>query len=629
MDYRIKQIIQNEASQIRELAQKCKSYYSEDITPKKIIAFLLQFEDYEKIKLVLKLLFNINFLSSRKITHLIKEAYNKIDEKDKSQPMIAPLGTSQDSSALICYSLFKDIFKEESDALNRVIEVTQLESELNRRNPSSLIFIDDNITSGTQLKDFFSELLVGKAKPELIQTPLSAENATKLKKIPIYICYAIRLTKECQEIINKIKSEYNLNLRILSGADDYYNYTEFSSPIVESLEESERIKKLVIEYSKPLYEDKKWDKDKLYNRLLGYGNLGKLTVFSHNVPKSLIPFFWKTGIVNSKVWIPLFPERQELKQIEQHKYDFDIYLNEVASILLSDVTLIREPEIIFGFNPLDGTTDQDGNLTFDIPDDQSLSKVFKNLIQHKYGYDSNSFDSNKFNSLPHFPRSITRMPLPPNYNHELSEADYKNYKQYIDKVNIALGNYEKNFELYLAELSGQGKLKINISNIGIGAANHVRLRLSFNSGELIFDEPKVLISPHKQSYQVKKAQEFRYTNHSFEEAEIFKPFYYKKEISGSNLDKGMGLNLTLNFSKISHKDRQERILDYIVINRNKEYLTLKYELLWDESIEGIEGEMKIFTNKVPQSEKELSYLYKQIPQQSNSMLRNDFTDILP
>lgn len=191
MDHRVKQLIHRNANQIRELSQRFSSYYSDDITVEKTIAFLLQFETYENIMFAFKLFSNINFLTSRKITYVIKSAFAKISDNDKLDPLIAPLGTSQDSSALVCYSLFKDIFEDESKILNCIIEVTQLEIELNNRNPSSIIFIDDNITSGTQLKDFFKELLEGGTNPELISNPLTPQNVKKIKEIPIYICYCI------------------------------------------------------------------------------------------------------------------------------------------------------------------------------------------------------------------------------------------------------------------------------------------------------------------------------------------------------------------------------------------------------------------------------------------------------
>jgi len=612
MDNKIKQIIQENTSQIRELAQKFNSYYSDDITAQKIVAFLLQFEDYEKIKHVLKLLSNINFLSSRKITHLIKSAYEKVNEQDKSQPLIAPLGTSQDSSALVCYSLFKDIFEDESDALDSVIEVTQIENKLTSKNPSSIIFIDDNITSGTQLKDFFEELLVGSEKPELIPTPLSKESFDKLKNIPIYVCYAIRLTKECQDKIDEIKSTYNLNLQVFAGADDYYNYTEFSSPIIDSPEESKRIKDLVIEYSKPLYQDKNWDKEKLYNRLIGYGNLGKLTVFSHNVPKSFIPFFWKTGIVNEKPWIPLFPERQELKKIERDNYSFDIYLYEVANNLLNDINPTRYPEMEFFLKPLDGSLDEDGNLIFNIPDDLSLSKVFETLNLNQYEHKNNIFYI-----LPDSHGPLDDFDAPPYQiatQSSLSDEDYEKYKQYIDKVNLGLRNYKKNFELYLTELSGQGQLNVSIENSGTGVANNARLRLSYNSSEIIFGSPQILVAPYR--YEVKDLEDFQYKNHPFKEDELFQPFSYDKKISGKNIEKNKKFDLILSRPKISHEDGYEETLDYIIIDRNKEYFTLDYKLLWDESIEGIKGEIKIFINKMPRSKEELSYLYDKVTENS-------------
>lgn len=614
MDHRVKQFFHTKASQITELAQRFNSYYSEDISPKKIIAFLLQFEEYEKIELTFKLISNINFLGNRKITHLIKIAYLKIDDPDKTNPLIAPLGTSQDSSALVCYSLFKDIFEDESNALLNVIEVSQIESELNKRNPTSLILIDDNITSGTQLRDFFDELFTSTNNRELIPNPLSDNSINKLRLIPIYVCYAIRLTKECEEVIEQIKSKYNIKLNILSGASDYYNYTEFSSPIIDSLEESIKMQSLIIEYSKSLYEDKAWDENKLYNRLLGYGNLGKLTIFSHNVPKSLIPFLWKFGLVKGKIWIPLFPERQELKKIERNNYKFETYLDEVANMLLTESNIMREPDLDFYLEPLNGINENGEKITLIIPSDESLEKVLKTIKTTQYEYEKNEFYPLKKFVEPLLSTSgllYNKFQYSETFS-SLSKEKYNQYKKYIDEVNKGLLEYKKNIELYITELSGKGMINLNINNFGIGAANNVRFRLTFNTSEIIFIKPEILIAPYLNSFEVKSVKDFQYSNSTFKIDEMFEPHQYNETISGRKLCKDMSLYRTLHFQKISHRDSVQKTLDYLVISRNKEFITLKYELLWDESIEGISGELKLFLRKEDQNEKKLEYLYNQI-----------------
>ena len=40
---------------------------------------------------------------------------------------------------------------------------------------------------------------------------------------------------------------------------------------------------------------------------LGYGDMGALVAFHNTVPNNTLPIFWSSGVVNDKLWKPLFP----------------------------------------------------------------------------------------------------------------------------------------------------------------------------------------------------------------------------------------------------------------------------------------------------------------------------------
>jgi hypothetical protein len=55
-----------------------------------------------------------------------------------------------------------------------------------------------------------------------------------------------------------------------------------------------------------LADKKHWTESLRKERSLGYDNLQKLLVFSHNTPTCSLPIFWKEGEYKGKKWVPLF-----------------------------------------------------------------------------------------------------------------------------------------------------------------------------------------------------------------------------------------------------------------------------------------------------------------------------------
>src|SRR5690606_1086342 len=77
-------------------------------------------------------------------------------------------------------------------------------------------------------------------------------------------------------------------------------------------------------------------------------NLGKLTLFYYNVPKSFIPIFWKFGYVNNKIWIPLLPETQEEKKLKIAGESLDFVKVDAIRNWIESGNTFRKPILTFG-----------------------------------------------------------------------------------------------------------------------------------------------------------------------------------------------------------------------------------------------------------------------------------------
>lgn len=199
-----KEYISANVQVLQELASKFKAYQVAEIDIYRIAYFLTQFDNIDQIHIVVTLLKQIEVLDNRKITYLLKKGYNQLDSKLTDNPVISSLGGIQDSSAMVCYGLLKELYADESELLARVVDINSFGNILEKETPTSIILFDDNITSGTQLEQFFKELIEGSEDAELIKQPLTKEQFEKLKTIPIRICYAIQLSQKSNEKIEHI-----------------------------------------------------------------------------------------------------------------------------------------------------------------------------------------------------------------------------------------------------------------------------------------------------------------------------------------------------------------------------------------------------------------------------------------
>jgi hypothetical protein len=606
MDSRSKDLIIQKIPLLKVLTEKLSAYQVVRIDLQRIVYFISQFETYERIEVILKLIQSIDFIDSNRMTFLLKKAFEKLPEHLKSKPLISSLGSIQDSSAVICYQLLKQLFDSEEATLNLITDVNSIGKSLESENPSSIIFFDDNITSGTQLVDFFEELIVGKAKAEMVKTPLTASEYEVLKKIPIRVCYAIQLTEESNNIVTSLKAKYNIDLEIHSGKVDFNNHLDFQSNTMKSEEEAKFAREFIREISEPLYEDKNWSAETVYNRLLGYGNLGKLTVFYYNVPKSLIPVFWKFGNYNGKPWIPLFPETQQQKKIIEKNIKLEYYQLEAINSWINSIPQNRKPNIKFGFLTNEGINQ---HISIKIPSKSFIEKHFqKYFTSKKQEYEPNVKQSRRDD----IQSMLTN--IYPTSSDSISTIDYQKYTNAIDEYNKQIEDYNLLFKDYIHRQASNYDVVFQIANSGNIAATNCTVKVNYNSGELLlndfddlpkptFDKSKPVLSDYDSANRYG-----RVVMSTTKFAAI--PFGPKREpiIENTYYDYKLFENL-----RIGHNNYQNKKVEVTRMNLEKYEFEIPYEINFDEEAETINGELIITFEESEEMTQELKdAIYKSI-----------------
>jgi hypothetical protein len=563
---------------------KVNSYQVIKIDLERVVYFLSQFESYDRIKIIIKLIDKIDFIDSGRMTYLLKKAYDKVPDELTKNPLISSLGSIQDSSSVVCYQLLKNLFENEENTLNLTSDVNSIGINIESNVPSSIIFFDDNITSGTQLLNFFEELIDGKVNAEQVKTPLTKVQFDVFKKIPIRVCYAIQLAEESNKIINDLREKYKLDIEVYSGKIDFNNYLDYQSNTMESESESKFAREFIREISEPLYEDKNWNDATIYSRLLGYGNLGKLTVFYYNIPKSLIPVFWKSGQYNGKTWIPLFPETQQQKKMEKSNIIFDYYQLEAIKSWISSTPENRKAKLILGIKTEDGISNE---LSIQIPTKNIVINTFeKHLSSKPVTYESMTSKTTE-EQLNSMLQSI--------YNSsQLNKSDYDKYSRAVDKYNQEREIYFNEKRTYIYQQSSNTDIYLRIDNKGNSAATNCVVKLYYNSGQLLLNDFYDLPKP-KFDKEIPKLRDFDSGN-NFARVVMSSP-KFESLLLGERRDPiipdtDYEYKVFSNI-RIGHNDGQLKKIEVTRMNLDCTEFTIPYEINYDEEAETFSGELKI------------------------------------
>jgi hypothetical protein len=606
MDERIKTVVQSNIPILKDLAQRFSSYQVAPVNLENIMYFLTQFDTAEEVSVIIKMLRHIDFLNHGKMKQLLKNSYEALDEDITTNPLIAPLGSIQDSSAVICYSLLKDLFSSESTSLERITEVNRIGERLAIQRPSALIFFDDNITSGTQLADFFDELITGKEKPELVAKPLSDQEFKLLQQTPIRICYAIQLSKAADRKVDEIRRKYSLNIEISCGRHDYDNYILYGARVIDSPEEAAFTDGFLRRIATPLYDDKNWVKEKLYHRLLGYGNLGKLTVFYYNVPKSFVPVFWKYGKYSGKPWIPLFPETQEQKKLVADKIEFDYFKKQtIKSWINTPLEELRQPRFEIGFITETGITDE---FVILVPSRASIHEwVTKRVSPQPLPYQANRINSRMVDMndvAAYIQQSFAAG------QSGLTEEQYDSYLKAIDRYNYALNEFAETARTYIKRVITRQSVTLVLSNNGDKVAHGVLLKLIYDSGEVLINGFEGLEKP---TFKLEKPLLDHYTPGIARVVRTENDYLgdlrrLTGQVPAEPVQLGKTYSCKFEHPRIGHNNYVDIKLDIIQINNAADESTISYELNYDEEGRTIRGELKIRYEEVDEISSELETL---------------------
>lgn len=369
----------------------------------------------------------------------------------------------------------------------------------------------------------------------------------------------------------------------------------------------------------PLYEDKEWPKDKVYYRLLGYGNLGKLTVFYYNVPKSLLPFFWKYGTYNEKPWIPLFPEIQEQKKMDNAGIKLDEYRLDAIHSWIANHSNKRAPKIEFGFRSKEGPVSE---LTLKIP---SREYIQGNLLS-RFSVKLSKYENNRIHARAYDADELqSGLPIMP-FKSTLTDEEYENYKTAIDNYNGKLQHYIDDTTEYIYRNATKKKVVFSIFNIGNIQASNLIVKLIYNTGQLVldgfqdikipsFEEEKPLLSDFDKT---RKPQP-RIVK---QKLDLILPIFGKTKTDPIKANTDYEYKL-FNLRRLGHNDNDTVEVEFIQMNLDIFEYQIPYEINYDEEPETIEGTLTIKFEETEEISDELSKeLEKTIEKLSKNISRS-------
>lgn len=365
------QLVARNLSVVQRVSRECRTYYTGLVSDETVIHWLLQFRDPASVEIALRLLAGLHFVDAAKLAELLGRAYREIPALQRDASLISALGKAYDSGATVAYTFSKALGWDEGVLASRFRTFGPSLFEEAARQNRPLVLLDDNIASGIQLERLINELFPEfPGTREHLSAPLDPVTVKALEGVPIHIALAMELGKG-RERVTRVAASRGLSVTISSGHQDFGECLAFGGPLWESKAQSESAAQAISQIARELYRDNTgWSAGVLEDRLLGFGNLQKLVAFAHNVPKALLPVFWKFGTVGERDWFPLFPERREWAAYEDRIRDAGPETRAIARLVANGAFGAAAPTlsacISVSGEPADG-------VTASIPDLSSVS----------------------------------------------------------------------------------------------------------------------------------------------------------------------------------------------------------------------------------------------------------------
>ena len=298
---------QYKIQKIEERLRQFESYNGDTISVSRITTYISQYpENIQDV--ALKMLEKIDFIDYSILKREIKKYVDyDITKRDKNIALV-PLGGIGDSANHMMYNLREEIEKD-------IIKLELLNDNVVFR-AEKIIFFDDNVNSGRQVLNIFSNWLSIKLPKKIRKgnyvEKLGDKAIERLKNMPIILIFCVGLEGIEEKLKNSFEKYFGIkrsNLTIQIGKRIESNKKVFTGEKSEFKNEDE-LKKYVKEIGTILMNENGFVGKDAVEKAYGYNKAEALVIFPYNVPTMTLPIIWANGKVNNEQWLPLAERRR-------------------------------------------------------------------------------------------------------------------------------------------------------------------------------------------------------------------------------------------------------------------------------------------------------------------------------
>ena len=271
------------------------------VTPERVRAFVRQFPD-ELAPVALAAVQSVKIINRSEANAALR---GFIEEHAPFKgAAITPLGDPKDGASVLAYFIGDEA---------RMHNMPVLERSDALLGSGPVVFVDDVVGLGNAAVEFFEGLFGAEPTTKLGQRkrlllPEELQDAFRKREIAIVFCAG--LDGGAEFVKSKLAALGVENVTV------YVHHPESWIPSIEEnvrpdfpsltdrfIEECRRIGVGLVD------GEQDWAQDKKDERVLGYGNRGKLLISSFNTPTMTLTALWKEGTVDGIRWQPLLPRR--------------------------------------------------------------------------------------------------------------------------------------------------------------------------------------------------------------------------------------------------------------------------------------------------------------------------------
>jgi hypothetical protein len=277
-------------------------YKGNPITEDQVRAWLNQFGDNKKQRLMFKILQNLKFYSNSNIRAKMREAHkivtrNLIWRKEPSKSKREDIFISYlDQPGKSGENLARIYADENKIYFENVIEQAYITKVLDKKAKElkafALVFVDDFIGTGNSACEYFKRLISehGEILIRLSKEPGEIEGSRKLQMFFIAICGFQEAQSKIENFLGSL--DLPVEVHICDPLSESAKIFSEKSKVFEDEREREQAKQIAYEFGVRLVK----------NVPLGYGNCQTAIVFEDNCPNNNLPILW----AESKDFKPLF-----------------------------------------------------------------------------------------------------------------------------------------------------------------------------------------------------------------------------------------------------------------------------------------------------------------------------------